>query len=209
MDHLTVPVFAEPGRDLRKLPGKYFDVQAGQVIRVPPGQFVHEALLEVRPASGTHGHRCAEPGKEEHLVLTHGLGKEVEFGGPLQYWPDEILLSGGDPGFLLQFTHGGLPWSLPRLDTATDGEPPRAVHLVGVVTTHQQHPAGGVEHQHTRGLPVRGAVGPPAPAGPDVRRLSHQPRSARRCGTGSCSTFSPTIASPRPREALLISAGSS
>ncbi len=37
----------------------------------------------------------------------------------------------------------------------------------------------------------------------------HQPRSARRCGCGISSTLSPTIASPRPRETLAMTSGSS
>jgi 5'-phosphate synthase pdxT subunit len=46
----------------------------------------------------------------------------------------------------------------------------------------------------------------------DDRRLdrrAHQPRSASRCGSGISSTLMPTIASPRPRETLATTSGSS
>ena len=41
------------------------------------------------------------------------------------------------------------------------------------------------------------------------RRAGHQPRSASRCGCGISSTLMPTMASPRPRETLAITSGSS
>ena len=47
----------------------------------------------------------------------------------------------------------------------------------------------------------QGAVAP-------VRR-GYQPRSARRCGWGISSTLMPTMASPRPRETLAMTSGSS
>src|SRR5262249_40912486 len=37
----------------------------------------------------------------------------------------------------------------------------------------------------------------------------HQPRSARRCGCGISSTLMPTMASPRPRDTLASTSGSS
>src|SRR5262249_53292963 len=39
--------------------------------------------------------------------------------------------------------------------------------------------------------------------------VAYQPRSARRCGAGISSTLMPTIASPKPREALAMTSGSS
>ena len=41
------------------------------------------------------------------------------------------------------------------------------------------------------------------------RARDHQTRSASRCGCGFSSTLMPTIASPRPRETLAMTSGSS
>src|SRR5690606_8285727 len=43
----------------------------------------------------------------------------------------------------------------------------------------------------------------------DQRHRVYQPRSASRCGAGTSSTLIPTIASPRPRDTLAITSGSS
>ncbi|MCP2258370.1 hypothetical protein LX15_002064 [Streptoalloteichus tenebrarius] len=51
---------------------------------------------------------------------------------------------------------------------------------------------------------VLGGTG--ASAGP---LRGHQPRSASRCGSGISSTLMPTMASPRPRDTLAITSGSS
>ena len=51
--------------------------------------------------------------------------------------------------------------------------------------------------------PVESGSAEPVPG------LPYQPRSASRCGAGMSSTLMPTIASPRPRETLAMTSGSS
>ena len=43
----------------------------------------------------------------------------------------------------------------------------------------------------------------------DLLEPGHQPRSDSRCGCGISSTLMPTIASPRPRDTLAMTSGSS
>src|SRR5258708_4328656 len=43
----------------------------------------------------------------------------------------------------------------------------------------------------------------------DRHETFYQPRFARRCGSETCSTLMPTIASPRPRDTLASTSGSS
>src|SRR5690606_21145805 len=97
---------------------------------------------------------------------------------------------------------------LPRLEATADREPPGAARLPRVVAAHEEEAVGVVEEDDARGAPEGHAVGAGHPVGAQpVGR--HQPRSARRCGTGISSTLRPTIASPRPRETSATTAGSS
>src|SRR5690606_12248652 len=144
---------------------------------------------------------------EEDLVLAHVLALEVEDRAACEHRPDQVGDVDAQPGLLGQLTDRGVLGSLVAVDAAPDREPPRPLRPVDVVTAHQQDAVVLVDQQHPR----RGAavlpVGAPAPLRPESR--AHQPRSASRCGTGMSSTLMPTIASPRPRDTLAMTSGSS